>query len=114
MPLLRAPWVHASHAWKSSCMGRMVPGVAAGTGPWNWVTPVACLRGQLVPRVWADGQVDFSTGIVLPVAIISMCSFVPFPQLIVKKVLGQVVTECVTTSRLWSARSKNFPDPQKY
>lgn len=59
-----------------------------------------------MPMAWAVGQVDFSTGVVLPVAIISMCSFVPFPLPIVKKVLGQMVTKCVTTSRLWSAEAK--------
>lgn len=39
------------------------PGAATGTGPWNWVTPAACLEGQLVPMVRAVGQVDFSTGL---------------------------------------------------
>lgn len=39
------------------------PRAAAGTGSWNWVTPAACLGGQLVPMVRAVGQVDFSTGL---------------------------------------------------
>lgn len=71
-----------------ACPCRTVSGTAAGAGLWIWVTPTACLQGQLVPMVWATGQVDFSTGIVLPVAIISMCSFVLFPPLIVKKSPG--------------------------
>lgn len=75
--------------------------VAAGAGLWNWVTPTACLRGQLVPVVWAVGQVDFSTGGVLPVSSISVCSFSLTHSEKLIPVSG--VTKGVTTSPLMSA-----------
>ena len=117
--LLHAPCVRGSYVWKGSCVCRTVPGMAAGAGLQNWVAAAACLRGQLVPMVWSVGQVDFSTGIVLLVAIISMCSFLPFPPLTVKKKSpgsgGSQICYCkqavISSSK---ARSKNFAGPEKY